>query len=111
MTVLTTRELYGLFLDSDWWIHLSRLKRRKVGCCEKCRAKRKLQSHHVCYRENWFDTKLSDLQVLCRDCHESHHKITKVIFTPNNRKARKAWKHELQQRLAARKKRLRGAFR
>lgn len=75
MTILSTAELYAIFLSCDWWIELSRRKRALVGHCERCPAKDKLQSHHRIYRENWFDTVLSDLEVLCRDCHEEHHGI------------------------------------
>lgn len=73
MTYLPRRELYAMFLDSDWWRALSALKRRLVGRCEVCRLRVNLQSHHIRYPENWFDTTLDDLKVLCRVCHEREH--------------------------------------
>lgn len=73
MTYLSTRELYQMFLTSDWWHELSRMKRESVGRCESCKSPDNLQAHHSFYRENWFDTILTDLQVLCRRCHCAHH--------------------------------------
>lgn len=78
MTVLSRKELYGLFLDSDWWINLSRLKRRLVGKCEKCGTTNLLQAHHVRYPDHWFDTELEDLRVLCRACHRKEHGISDI---------------------------------
>jgi len=69
----TTKELYAMFLDSDWWRSLSKRKKRKVGKCEHCATKKHLTSHHVVYRENWFDTRLEDLKVLCWPCHRETH--------------------------------------
>lgn len=92
MTTHTTAELYAMFLESDWWIELSRRKRSMVGHCERCPATSALQAHHVRYPENWFDTRLEDLEVLCRDCHEKEHKITRVVFTPNTPRQAKAWR-------------------
>lgn len=104
MTWHSTKELYGMFLRSDWWIALSRTKRRSVGKCEQCGDRRCLQAHHVRYPENWFDTGMEDLKVLCRDCHESEHHITKVVFHPNSKGQRKAFRNERRQRLKARPK-------
>ncbi len=67
------KELYRMFLASDWWIALSRRKRRKVGKCERCGSKVMLQAHHKVYRENWFDTTLEDLECVCRKCHLEEH--------------------------------------
>lgn len=76
MTILSTRELYGLFLDSEWWRRLTWEKKRSVGNrCELCGGVDELQSHHVFYRPNWFDTQLKDLLVLCRACHQRQHGV------------------------------------
>lgn len=71
-----------MFLDSDWWINLSRLKRRQVGKCERCGVVITLQSHHIHYPDNWFDTRLEDLEVLCCSCHEKEHGIVPVKPDP-----------------------------
>ena len=81
MTFLDTRELYSIFLESDWWINLSRKKRGMVGHCERCPSTDHLQSHHRFYRENWFDTLMEDLEVLCRPCHEKEHGISSTTVT------------------------------
>lgn len=72
------KELYYDFLLSDFWIELSRLKRKLVSKCERCGSDNRLQAHHLRYPDNWFDTKLSDLKVLCRECHEKEHGISHV---------------------------------
>lgn len=110
MTALPARELYAMFLDSDWWIELSRMKRRMVGKCERCGCKKMLQSHHRRYPDNWFDTRLSDLEVLCRDCHEKEHHRSKVVFTVNNNNQRQEFRKLRSKLLKARKNRYRGAF-
>lgn len=74
------KELYAIFLLSDFWIELSRQKRRQVRKCEKCGCDSRLQAHHVRYPENWFDTRLADLKVLCRPCHEKEHGIVESPF-------------------------------
>jgi hypothetical protein len=81
-----------MFLLSDWWIALSRAKRESVGHCQRCPATKGLQAHHVRYPENWFDTTEDDLEVLCRDCHEREHHITKVVSTPNTPAQAKVWR-------------------
>jgi len=73
MTTLSTKELYAMFLQCDWWKALSKRKRDSVGHCERCSRRKNLQSHHHFYRDNWFDTVLEDLEVLCSVCHSRHH--------------------------------------
>jgi len=82
MIVLGTKELYALFLECDWWRELTMRKRRKVGKCEKCSTQKRLESHHLRYPENWFDTTEEDLQVLCDDCHREEHGIKKAKPEP-----------------------------
>lgn len=92
-TKSSTSELYAIFLGSDWWIGLSRAKRRMVKRCEKCEATRNLQSHHIRYPDNWFDTRMDDLMVLCRLCHEKEHGIVRQSkFTPNTKQQASQWK-------------------
>ena len=72
---------YREFLKSDFWKKLSSEKRRLVGRCEQCRSTNGLQSHHVRYPDNWHDSTLEDLKVLCRKCHAKEHGIT-LLETP-----------------------------
>lgn len=78
MTTLSTKERYARFLESEFWKELSRRKRCIITRCERCGSHRDLQCHHTFYREDWYDTILSDLEVLCRPCHEKHHKVQKL---------------------------------
>lgn len=91
MTYLDTRELYGLFLGSDFWVNLSRNKRRQIGKCERCGSVSRLESHHKFYRENWFDTLPDDLEVLCRGCHEKQHGIQETVKTPEPTTTYHSW--------------------
>lgn len=75
---MTPKELYAQFLQSKFWINLSRQKRKMVGRCERCGSRKCLQSHHRFYREDWNLTQLEDLEVLCRKCHSKHHGIKTV---------------------------------
>lgn len=112
MIFLDPKELYSMFLDSDWWISLSRRKRSLVGRCERCSSTDRLQSHHLLYRDNWFDTLLEDLEVLCRPCHEKEHGIgqDKPVLFLGTRKAleyaRSKRKISRQEFLVARQKML-----
>lgn len=67
---------YKKFLKTPFWRKLTAEKKRSVGGkCEVCGIRRGLQSHHVTYPKNWFDTKPSDLKVLCDGCHGRAHGI------------------------------------
>lgn len=78
----STKELYAMFLDSRWWRDLSSAKRLKVGKCERCGEREMLQSHHRFYRDNWFETRPEDLEVLCRGCHEKEHNLVQQPTVP-----------------------------
>lgn len=75
---MKTKAAYREFLKSDFWLKLSRKKRKKVGHCERCRSKKCLQAHHRFYRDNWYDTQEEDLEVLCRLCHQKAHGLRKL---------------------------------
>lgn len=94
MTQHTTKELYAMFLESQWWVDLSFTKRCAVRKCERCGCTYDLQAHHIRYPENWFETRLEDLEVLCRDCHEKEHHIAKVVSTPKTRAQANAWRKD-----------------
>lgn len=81
---------YREFLDSGFWKILSIKKKHSVGnCCEYCKNTNNLDSHHLFYRKNWFDTKLSDLMVLCKDCHKKVHDGLIILKTTNNKEVEK----------------------
>jgi 5-methylcytosine-specific restriction endonuclease McrA len=68
-----TRKAYLKFLASDFWIELSQRKKGIEGKCEECGSTNGLSAHHLFYRENWYDTQIGDLKVLCRSCHRKAH--------------------------------------
>lgn len=78
-TYIDAKEAYKLFLLSDFWIKLSLRKRRTARKCERCGSKKRLQSHHKFYRDNWFDTIIEDLECLCVACHRNHHGISEPV--------------------------------
>lgn len=71
-----TKENYELFLRSDFWIELSARKKKLVKKCERCGSRRNLQSHHKVYPDNWYQTTLEMLEVLCRACHKKEHGLS-----------------------------------
>lgn len=70
---MTGKQAYLEFLKSPFWRHISRLKKKQVGRCERCGIRRRLQAHHHTYPDDWYQTKLTDLTVLCDGCHSKIH--------------------------------------
>ncbi len=67
------RQAYRDYLRSEDWKHVRRLKLEFAGHrCEKCGATDELHVHHLTY-DRFGHENLTDLQVLCRDCHETVH--------------------------------------
>ena len=61
------------------YLHTKRWRRKrkeaikeKGAVCEDCGRKFKLQIHHKTYK-NIFREKLSDLEILCKECHKDRH--------------------------------------
>ena len=46
--------------------------------CQLCARATDLEVHHNCYDRLWSEP-LSDLVVLCDECHERHHKVMVVM--------------------------------
>jgi hypothetical protein len=75
MTELTDYQQWyrEVYLRSDHWQNLRKLAFQTYGrICSKCRAIGRLDVHHLRYR-NIFDVLVTDLQILCRQCHEREH--------------------------------------
>lgn len=64
---------YRAFLRTEFWKNLTIEKKASVGRCERCPEVDGLQSHHIFYRSDWFETELGDLEVLCEACHQEEH--------------------------------------
>ena len=70
---VTWQRWYGAYLKSRHWQRLRAAKLAAVGeRCESCGVWGIVQIHHVTY-ERLRREELSDLQVLCRDCHNDAH--------------------------------------
>lgn len=63
------REIY---LQSDHWKNLRKEKLEKNPNCEKCGKSYSLDIHHKEYK-GLYDVSISDLQTLCRICHDKEH--------------------------------------
>jgi hypothetical protein len=62
----------NVYLNSDHWKLLREEKLATSYTCEKCGSKSNLNVHHKEYKE-LYDVKISDLQTLCRKCHDKEH--------------------------------------
>ena len=63
----------NLYLRSRHWRKTRAKKLKQVWHCERCRMKiHYLDVHHKTYARIWREY-LSDLEVLCRDCHIKEH--------------------------------------
>lgn len=70
----SAKQAYREFLDSNFWKKLSREKKKSVGNrCERCGGSKRLQAHHRHYLDDWHETTLDDLIILCRVCHATEH--------------------------------------
>jgi hypothetical protein len=80
--VLTaSQKAYRKYLLTDHWKALREraLERDGRKCTYDlgdgfiCEDTDRLNVHHVVYREKWEDTRLEDLQTICRTCHRIEH--------------------------------------
>ena len=71
---LAKRDMHRHYLNSPKWKEFRQLVLGLNGCkCEKCGGYG-TDVHHKTYKR-WGNEKVSDVQVLCRDCHEAHHRV------------------------------------
>lgn len=76
-SVMPVSDYYKRYLRSDHW---QNLRLEKLVCagtlCHFCRQDSPSNDvHHVKYRESLKETKLKDLRVLCRRCHDLVHEV------------------------------------
>jgi 5-methylcytosine-specific restriction endonuclease McrA len=68
------------YLKSPEWASTKRRAFAKHGYrCARCEATSKLHVHHKTYKRLGRE-RLSDLEILCSDCHEKQHKITREVI-------------------------------
>ena len=64
---------YRRYLKSlDWYLIRQKMLKICEYECELCESKKKLEVHHMTY-DNLFEERLSDLMVLCEECHADQH--------------------------------------
>lgn len=71
---LSQKEWYSkIYLKSEHWKLLKKAKAKEVGSkCEICGWAKKLEFHHINYR-NIYDVTTSDLRILCKKHHHELH--------------------------------------
>lgn len=78
-----TKQEYAAYLKSDHWKELRASKRSKCrktdgkNRCAICASTESIETHHLTYR-NIYDVELSDLRLLCRECHGCAHELMKA---------------------------------
>lgn len=76
MGVIAKHAYRNGFLKSEFWDNL-RLEAlvKFQACCYICHKENiKNDAHHVDYPKRWRDTRLNQLVIMCRECHELMHK-------------------------------------
>jgi hypothetical protein len=73
---------YEAYIQGPAWAkRRAKAIRRAEGRCQLCNSKRQLTVHHRTY-DRLGDERDADLTVLCRNCHERFHGITKAEAVP-----------------------------
>ena len=71
--VNSRKYMYDTYINSTAWRYFARMLKKDRGSkCEICGGKLRLTVHHKHYR-TLFKEKLSDLKVLCWECHKKEH--------------------------------------
>lgn len=69
------RANYKQYLKSPKWKALKQAKFEESGrVCEVCSSEEEIIAHHLRYRRR-LTCKLSDLMVLCTNCHDTFHRL------------------------------------
>jgi len=74
----------NVYLLSEHWRNLRKEKLKLNPICEVCGARRRLDVHHLHYR-NLYDVLVEDLKTLCRRCHGKVHGIIPKPISKRNR--------------------------
>lgn len=68
------RSEYDAYMQSLVWAGIRRRKlERSRYRCETCGASKRLDVHHLTYERFGGDERMTDLEVLCRSCHNKAH--------------------------------------
>lgn len=67
---------YRAYIRTLHWLATKTRKIKEAGkLCQVCGIKKKLQVHHINYR-NLYDVTMDDLKALCEDCHNKEHEFS-----------------------------------
>lgn len=84
------QELHRVYISSPLWAKIRQLALGHYGCiCSRC-GERGTDVHHKTYERWGGNEKLEDLEVLCRGCHEAHHRIERSNKVPAKKKKKKS---------------------
>jgi hypothetical protein len=87
------RDEYRAYLHTPVWLEIRSRALAHYGCiCKRC-GEHGTDVHHKTYERVGGDELLSDLEVLCRDCHDAHHQLDKFNKTPKKRKRSRRGMH------------------
>lgn len=74
MRLRQRRAKYDTYMQSLVWAGIRRRKlERSHYQCEQCGTSKRLEVHHLTYERFGGDERMTDLQVLCKPCHEKAH--------------------------------------
>lgn len=90
--LIELREMdYQDYLKTPEWQEIRReALRRAKNRCQICNSSDYLHVHHRTY-ENKGDEDLSDLTVLCSDCHQIFHQAGKIVHDLTDSNEYKPW--------------------
>lgn len=75
---------YYRYLNTPHWKHMREIKLLEIdNRCQICYNSTQLHVHHRTY-ERLGHEKLTDLTVLCKECHDLFHKNRKLKKNPEN---------------------------
>lgn len=86
---MSRRSRYQAYLRSAaWWAKRAEALRHYGAKCNRCGAAQNLHVHHIRYGRDLDAIPIRWLEVLCRQCHEQHHRDA-ATRRRANRKSRK----------------------
>jgi 5-methylcytosine-specific restriction endonuclease McrA len=98
------QKAYSEFLKTDFWKNLRDQAVERDKQCRHCgnTSKPLFEVHHMIYRTSWYDTRLDDLQTLCKPCHRSTHGLVKKVYDHSEARKRKQRKKAFKNRMKKR---------
>lgn len=71
---MVNNEVYRRYLKTAKWREIRKEKLIEVDYqCEDCGSTKDLEVHHIVYPEKLGEEDMTELAVLCKECHENEH--------------------------------------